>query len=109
MTDSALLDRGLQPERTALAWRRTTLALAVGAIVALRLLSPVLGLRSIAIGLTGLALAAVLWVLSARRAHQATNALPHKSGHLPGGGLLLGLALAVATGAALGLVYVALT
>ena len=106
MTDSALLDRGLQPERTALAWRRTTLALAVGAIVALRLLSPVLGLWSIAIGLTGLALAAVL---SARRAHQATNALPHKSGHLPGGGLLLGLALAVATGAALGLVYVALT
>jgi putative membrane protein len=65
LTDSALLDRGLQPERTALAWRRTTLALAVGAIVALRLLSPVLGLWSIAIGLTGLALAAVLWVLSA--------------------------------------------
>ncbi len=109
MTGAALFDPGLQPERTALAWRRTVLALAVGAIVALRLLPPVLGLWSIAIGLTGLALAIVMWVLSARRADQATQALLHQAGHLPGGGLLLVLALTVAGAAALGLVYVALS
>jgi hypothetical protein len=109
LTPSGLFDPGLQPERTALAWRRTVLALAVGAIVALRLLSPVLGWWSLAIGLTGLALAAAMWVLSARRADQATRSLLHQTAHLPGAGLLLFLALAVTAGAALGLVYVALS
>jgi hypothetical protein len=93
------------PERTALAWRRTVLALAVGAIVALRLLNPVLGLWSIVIGLTGLVLAATLWVLSARRARHTTRVLLHGTGPLPGAGLLLLLALTAAIAAALGLIY----
>jgi uncharacterized membrane protein YidH (DUF202 family) len=108
LTGSPLFDPGLQPERTALAWRRTVLALAVGSIVALRLLSPVLGVWSIAIGLTGLALAAVTWGLACHRAVQANRALLHTAGHLPGAGLLLFLALTIGAAAALGLIYVAL-
>ena len=107
MTRNALVDPGLQPERTALAWRRTVLALAVGALVSLRLMSPVLGVWSVAVGLTGLALAAAMWVLSARRSDQATQALLHGAGHLPGGGLLLLHALTAAGAAGLGLVHVA--
>jgi uncharacterized membrane protein YidH (DUF202 family) len=109
LTDTHLFDPGLQPERTALAWRRTVLALAVGAIVALRLLNPVLGLWSTVIGLTGLVLAATLWVLSTRRARQTTRVLLRGTGLLPGAGLLLLLTLIVTTAAVLGLLYTQLS
>ena len=108
MTQSALFDAGLQPERTALAWRRTVLALALGAAVALRILQPVLGVWSIAVGVAGLVSAAVMWILAGRRAHQVTRALLHASGPLPGGGLLFQVALTVTAGGVLGVVFVVL-
>jgi uncharacterized membrane protein YidH (DUF202 family) len=39
----SLFDPGLQPERTALAWRRTGLSMAAGALVALRIFPELLG------------------------------------------------------------------
>jgi uncharacterized membrane protein YidH (DUF202 family) len=103
-----LFDPGLQPERTELAWRRTTLALIVGALVALRLLPPALGSWSIIVGLAGLVLAAIMWVLAHRRARLTSHVLRHEHAVLPGGGLLLLLAIVTTAGAALGLVYVTL-
>lgn len=103
-----LFDPGLQPERTELAWRRTTLALTVGALVALRLLPPALGSWSISVGLAGLVLAILIWVLARRRARYTNQALRHDHGQLPGGGLLLLLATVTTAGAALGLLYVTL-
>ena len=108
MTGQALFDPGLQPERTALAWRRTALTLAVGAIVSFRLLPPVLGLWSIAVGVAGLLLSAATWILAGRRARRVQSALLHSSGPLPGGGLPLLLTLIVTSSATIGLLYTAL-
>jgi hypothetical protein len=106
MTRSLLFDPGLQPERTDLAWRRSTLAVAVGGLIALRLLPPVLGPGALVIGFAGLLGAGLLWLLARRRAHRIQQALRHQT-LLPGGGLLLGLASLTAGGAAVGLLYVA--
>jgi len=65
---TAPLDPGLQPERTELAWRRTALAIAVGSLIALRVLPVtfddpwwVMG------GIAGLLVAAAIWLLARRR------------------------------------------
>jgi uncharacterized membrane protein YidH (DUF202 family) len=107
MIGNAHFDPGLQPERTALAWRRTALALAAGALVAVRLLPPVLGLWSLAAALAGTALAGVIWVLAGRRARRTREALRHPAAPLPGAGLLLLLALIAAAAAVLSLLYIA--
>ena len=80
-------DRGLQPERTALAWRRTGLALTVGSLFGLRVLPPLLG--PAAYVLAGLGVVASLAVLAAahrryRRVHRLLLAARQAGG--PGGG-----------------------
>lgn len=60
-------DAGLQPERTALAWRRTALTLAVGAVVAIRILPEHLGAWALAPAGAGLALAIVIVIWAQRR------------------------------------------
>ena len=102
MSGPALFDPGLQPERTALAWRRTLLAVAVGALVSLRLLPPLLGPWSLAVGLAGVLGTAVLWRLAGQRARRTGQALLGAPGPLPDGALLLAVALVVAAAAALG-------
>jgi uncharacterized membrane protein YidH (DUF202 family) len=106
--NTTLFDPGLQPERTELAWRRTTLSLAIGAIVALRILPPVLGAWSISLGFAGLAFTATIWILAARRAAQTRQALLQ---HLPPprpATIMLLLSTTTSAGAALGLLYVTL-
>lgn len=92
---SVLFDPGLQPERTELAWRRTMLSLAVGSLVAMRLLPAVFGHAIWIIpGVLGLVAAGVL-ALGARRRYRTGNSLLLADGHrpkMPGAGLLLALA-----------------
>ena len=104
MTESELFDPGLQPERTDLAWRRSTLSVAVGALIALRLLTPTLGPTGLTIGLSGLLVAGLMWLLARRRARLTQQALRNHT-NLPGAGLLLGLTALTAGAAVVGLLY----
>jgi hypothetical protein len=91
-----LFDPGLQPERTALAWRRTGLAVAVGAIAGARVLVPTLGAGAIVVGLLGLGLATLLVLGSTRRARRAQACLL-QDGNLvsgPGGRLIAAVCIA---------------
>lgn len=112
MTDQhrGLFDPGLQPERTALAWRRTATAVAVGALVAVRILPEVLG--TWALVPAGAGLAAASWVLvSAHRRHRAVHRTLLEADSdrvpLPSGRLPLVLAVLVSGGGAVCLAAVA--
>lgn len=60
-------DPGLQAERTSLAWRRTALSVAVGSLVALRVLPPQLGPTGYAVAVLGLLWSVDLAVTARRR------------------------------------------
>ena len=102
MTQRPLFDPGLQPERTELAWRRTSLSIAIGSLVAMRLLPVALdGVAWMLPGVAGVVFAAVLWVLSERRFRETNTALIEGDGMpLPGARLMLALALFTAAGGA---------
>lgn len=94
-------DPGLQPERTQLAWRRTALSLAIGSLIAARVLPVIFGSGAWVIpGIMGVTLAGVLWVAGGRRARQVSRALsPDPQQRMPDATLLLVLAgLTVAIG-----------
>lgn len=108
MTATARADRGLQPERTELAWRRTSLAIGAGALIALRLLPGIASdtaLQTLLLspGLAGLIFAYGLWVATRRRSRRWEQALRDPSpGSAPSGGLqaiLSGFVLTVGCGA----------
>lgn len=68
-------DPGLQPERTALAWRRTALALAVGSLAVGRLLQARLGGAAWLLAVVGVALGLGLLLAARRRAAAIDRAL----------------------------------
>lgn len=63
-------DVGLQPERTALAWRRTALALTVAAVVGIRVLPALLGPWALIPAGAGIALTVGILIASHHRYHQ---------------------------------------
>jgi uncharacterized membrane protein YidH (DUF202 family) len=108
MTHPPRFDAGLQPERTALAWRRTALSLVLGSLISLRILPPVLGTWSIALGFVGLALSIVLWLRATRHNHRTALAL-YEGQTLPDGTLPLQLGLTVSVAGLLALTYLLAT
>ena len=70
-----LFDLGLQPERTALAWRRTALALVAGSLVGARVLAPALGALAGVLGACGVVAGLSLGLAAARRARAVDAAL----------------------------------
>ena len=105
MSQSELFDPGLQPERTELAWRRTSLAIGVGSLIALRVLPDAMGSTAWVVpGLIGLVFAGILWGRARRRYLLTTDVLVRGSDRgLPGGALLLGLVVFVCASGSLGL------
>lgn len=78
---TGLFDAGAPAERTALAWRRTALGVAVGGIVALRVTGPVLGAAAAVAAVTGSLLAAAAWWVTGRRYRDVQRSL-HSRGDL---------------------------
>jgi uncharacterized membrane protein YidH (DUF202 family) len=89
MTDVA---PGVQPERTALAWRRTALSLAVGALVGGRVLEPWLGPPVWVAAVAAVLAAVVLARAGDRRAARWADVLDARTDRTPGGRLLAGTA-----------------
>ena len=102
-----MLDEGLQPERTLLAWRRTAVALAVGAVVGARVLEPTLGVRALVAGLAGLVVALAVGLAGRRRFLRLARELDTGGEALsPGGVLPAATSLAVLLGAVAGGAFV---
>ncbi|ANY05707.1 DUF202 domain-containing protein [Pseudonocardia sp. HH130630-07] len=99
-------DPGLQPERTALAWRRTGISLAAASLVAARVTAPAAGVTGVVLCLVAFLICAVVVLGSQRRYRRVAGALQVDGSRLPTGGgtvslvtvavVLLGVAAAVA-------------
>jgi uncharacterized membrane protein YidH (DUF202 family) len=105
---SWIYDKGLQPERTILAWRRTGLAIAVGGCFAARLMPEALGAWSLAVGLLVLVCAAATLVAAERRFRRMLADLRTTGALAASGPLVSAVAFASGLLSAGALAYVAL-
>ncbi|MGY1592439.1 DUF202 domain-containing protein [Geodermatophilus sp. SYSU D00965] len=101
-----VFDAGLQAERTALAWRRTALALGVGAVGAGRLAAPVVGALAVALAALGLVQAVAVAVAAQRRYRLASRSLTAR-GDLSAVSSGLPIAALALTGVTVGLLALA--
>jgi len=95
-------DAGLQPERTALAWRRTSLSVTIGALISLRVLPHYWGPWGLILAGTGVVLSLTMIVLAHRR-YQAHHRRLTSGDHLDTGlpdGALPALLVTISIGAA---------
>lgn len=67
VTDEDVFDRGLQPERTLLAWRRTTLSAAVIGAVGVRVMAGELGWPVVIVGGLAVGLSLLAYLSAGRR------------------------------------------
>lgn len=100
MSTPAVRDPGLQPERTRLAWRRTTLSFTVVAVLAVR---ATLHRSGGAAGVLALAVCCALWMGFLALAHRRIRSLiPARPAPLPppaaAAAVVCGVGLAVAAG-----------
>ena len=94
-----IFDPGMQPERTALAWRRTALAMGVGSIASLRVFPLAFGPWALVPAGIAVAISAAVFItapLRYRRNHRALTAgqKPDRPVILEGGGMVAVVALA---------------
>ncbi len=99
---SPLLDDGLQPERTWLAWRRTYVAVVTGGVVGLRVLPELAGSAGLVVAVAVVVAGGVLAVLAEQRSRRVAAGLRG----LPGAGLLVMLAAVVSSVAGVAVVGV---
>lgn len=99
-------DPGLQPERSALAWQRTALSIAVGSLIFGRILSFTLGMWAILPMVAGLVMAAILGLKSHRRYAHHHRTLTSGVGLLADGRLNAALALFMLGGGIFSLIMV---
>ncbi|SDL18657.1 DUF202 domain-containing protein [Tessaracoccus oleiagri] len=85
---TAPFDPGLQPERSALSWQRTAMAIGVGSLVYARVISPVIGLWAILAAAAGLGLSIWMMVKSHQRYGHHHRVLTSRSGQLADGLLI---------------------
>lgn len=100
MSSQRPFDPGLQPERTRLAWQRTAISLAVGALVYARVESATLGVASWLCAVLGGGFGLTIGYWSRQRYRYTNRNLNSGTANLPDGLLPLVLA-AVVCGAAL--------
>lgn len=74
MTPDAPFDEGLQAERTLLAWRRTALSFVGASLVGIKVMADA-GVTVIALGIAGVALGAIAYVVASVRYRTAHHQL----------------------------------
>ena len=102
-------DEGLQPERTALAWQRTSLALGIGALAGLRVLPHYWGAPGLIPAGVGVAASVLLLAFAHRRyrtVHRRLTSGRYIRAGLPGGALHLLLAAVGFSAGAVALTFV---
>lgn len=99
-------DPGLQPERTSLAWNRTSLSMVVGGFAGLRVLPDLIGDWGLAVALVVIVAGGAVGIAAHRRAERGMRSLVAGEVWLPDARLLLGVSSLVAVVAAVAIVTV---